>query len=79
MNTYLTLFQIPREARVCFTLYGLNPPTSAKEYQHIKKPIAWVARQLFTSKGYVGYGGVHVYTCIRAIKFGHFKNALRIY
>ena len=53
INTGLILCELPRECRICFTLYGLNPPTNPKEYKPIKEPIAWVAKQLFTTKGYV--------------------------
>lgn len=53
IKTGLSLVQIPREAKVCFTLYGLNPPTNPKEYRDTLDPIAWVAKQLFTSNGYI--------------------------
>lgn len=51
INTGLILCELPRECRISFTLYGLNPPTNPKEYKPIKEPIAWVAKQLFTTKG----------------------------
>ncbi|XP_011404735.1 PREDICTED: phosphatidylinositol 4-phosphate 3-kinase C2 domain-containing subunit beta-like [Amphimedon queenslandica] len=51
LNTYIQLDQLPLESRMCFTLYGLLPPPSNKDYRHIKEPLAWVSTRLFTSRG----------------------------
>lgn len=53
MNTYIPLANIPREARISFTLYGLLPPSNTRDYKHIREPLAWVSARLFSSRGYI--------------------------
>ena len=54
MNTYIPLGHLPLESRMCFTLYGLLPPSNNKEYKHTKDPLAWVSLRLFSTRRLVG-------------------------
>ena len=47
------LSRIQREARLCFTLYGIRVETTGNSTIEAPSALGWVSLQLFNHKGYV--------------------------
>ena len=50
--TGISLYHLRHEARICSTLYGLNP---IKDNTLSKEPLGWVMQRVFNSEGYRTY------------------------
>ncbi|XP_022781034.1 phosphatidylinositol 4-phosphate 3-kinase C2 domain-containing subunit beta-like [Stylophora pistillata] len=55
----LQVRQLPRESRVCFTLYGVPPISKGNTLNTSRTPLGWVALPLFDFKG-VLVSGTHL-------------------